>query len=171
MVHVRSVVALRAEGGGVKADIVERIKFLEDKNGRLTPEIVVQDAKNLDSPLHEEFEWNDAKAAAKFRIEQARDLIQRVRVEVKVHEQSIRVPLYVRDPEAKSDEQGYRSIVRLRDERQLAHEALTMEFSRAASAIERARKLSVAFDLESVFVELLEQVENAKAVVEQRVAA
>ena len=44
--------------------------------GRLLPRVVVDEARNEASPLHNSFEWNDSIAGEQWRIEQARRLIQ-----------------------------------------------------------------------------------------------
>lgn len=49
--------------------------------GRLTPSAVVEAARNARSPLHRHFEWNDAKAAQSYRLDQAREIIRVIRVE------------------------------------------------------------------------------------------
>jgi hypothetical protein len=49
--------------------------------GLLRPEDVVKFARNKRTALHGEFEWDDAKASAEYRLEQARKVI-RVAVEL-----------------------------------------------------------------------------------------
>jgi hypothetical protein len=44
--------------------------------GLLKPEDVVQFARNKRTALHSEFEWDDAKASAEYRLEQARRVIR-----------------------------------------------------------------------------------------------
>jgi len=53
----------------------------EAGGGALTPRAVVDGARAPASPLHAHFDWNDAEAAEKWRVEQARDLIRCIRVE------------------------------------------------------------------------------------------
>jgi hypothetical protein len=53
----------------------------DEQKGRLTPKAVVEAARNEKHPLHKHFEWDDAKAAHSYRIEQARELIRVIRVE------------------------------------------------------------------------------------------
>lgn len=67
-----------ARFGGVDAQRVgERIEQLQDeRGGRIRPEEIVQDAESSDSPLHRCFEWNDAKAAQAFRVDQARLILR-----------------------------------------------------------------------------------------------
>lgn len=47
---------------------------------RLTPAVVVAAAEAMDSPLHPCFEWDDALAGYRFRLDQARGLIANIRV-------------------------------------------------------------------------------------------
>ena len=57
----------------------EALRAIQDEEGRLTPDTVLRAAKNPRHPLHDVFEWNDAKAGHAWRVEQARALIARVR--------------------------------------------------------------------------------------------
>jgi hypothetical protein len=49
--------------------------------GRIEPEAVVEAARDPANHLNKHFEWNDTKAAAAHRLEQARGIIRIVRVE------------------------------------------------------------------------------------------
>lgn len=62
--------------------IGEALSVLADvAGGELTPKAVVDSARDEESPLHPHFDWDDAAAAEKWRVEQARDLIRCIRVE------------------------------------------------------------------------------------------
>lgn len=50
------------------------------KGGVLPPEVVVDHARPEKSPIHPCFEWDDAVAAEKHRIDQARQLVRCIRV-------------------------------------------------------------------------------------------
>lgn len=52
--------------------------------GELTPDDVLKDARNGNSPLHSFFEWSDSDAAHQHRLAQARGLIRSV-VAIYVH--------------------------------------------------------------------------------------
>lgn len=55
------------------------IEMLREKfRGELTPEDILDDAKNDNSPLHSFFEWSDSAAAHQHRLQQARGLIRSV---------------------------------------------------------------------------------------------
>lgn len=76
-------------GSHIKGDpqtIGERLSALEAR-GRLTPDAVLCDAKDPGSVLHAHFEWDNNKAAHRWRLEQAGHLIRCVTVTVEQHEQ------------------------------------------------------------------------------------
>ena len=57
-------------------------KLSEKHNGRLKPQYVVDEARSSSSPLHDYFDWDDSVAAEKYRIYQARNLINHITVEI-----------------------------------------------------------------------------------------
>lgn len=60
------------------ANIVgNELKILADNND-LSPESVLETARYEDSPLHDLFEWDDRIAAEKYRLSQARRIIQQI---------------------------------------------------------------------------------------------
>ena len=72
-----------AKLNGVKVDAQvagEHLEELRQVNTRLTPDIVVEDAKDEKSPLHDEFEWDDSIAAGAYRIDQAKFLLRHILV-------------------------------------------------------------------------------------------
>lgn len=50
------------------------------REGVLTPQLVVEEARDPASPLHDRFEWDDTAAGERYRQHQARQLIRTVRV-------------------------------------------------------------------------------------------
>lgn len=54
----------------------ERLKEIEERDGSVTPQAVVEDARPENSVLHSAFEWDDEKAAEAYRIHQAGLLIR-----------------------------------------------------------------------------------------------
>jgi len=62
---------------------------LRQRQGVLTPQIVVEDARPKNSVLHDRFTWDDAEAAEAYRLDQARDLIRSVRVQYVEHDGQI----------------------------------------------------------------------------------
>ncbi len=125
--------------------IREALREIESAEGRLTPEAVIERARDREHPLHDAFEWDNDAAAHKWRLEQARELIRSVKVTIAITEEAVRTTVaYVRDPAA-GQAQGYRSLVALRGDRDGgdAREVILEEFARAAAALRRARDIAV----------------------------
>ena len=53
------------------------LEVLASRNN-LSPESVLESARSEESPLHSLFEWNDEVAAEKYRLNQARQIIQQI---------------------------------------------------------------------------------------------
>lgn len=142
-----------------KRAIKERLQQLErTADGVLTPTVVVEDASNPESILHDQFEWDDAKAAHAHRLDQARVLIRSVRYEEVITDVELPTPRYVHVTfDAKPD--GYMNVDRVKAKAELAREVLNDEIKRASAALERARNVSDALglrdDLEAVLVRLV----------------
>jgi hypothetical protein len=104
----------------------KRLEHLERKHGVLSPNIVLDDAANPRSPLHDAFEWNDRKAAQLQRLERAADIIRMVRVVVRVSDEAQARPrafMLVRN--ATPDEPAqYASISRVLNDKRLSGEVL-----------------------------------------------
>jgi len=60
------------------------IDKLHKKHTGVTPTVLVEDAANPKSPLHGYFNWDDSDAAHKFRVEQARHLLNHLELVVTV---------------------------------------------------------------------------------------
>lgn len=70
----RSITNVQAQEIG---EVLERLRA---QHGKLTPEIVLDEAANPESPLHAAFEWDDVKAAHERRIDMARRVITSIKV-------------------------------------------------------------------------------------------
>jgi hypothetical protein len=138
------------------AEILEEIA---DDDGRLTPDAVIKAATSPRHPLHDYFEWDDKKAGAAYRLDQARDLIAFVRIEVTERNLSARIA-YVRDPSATNGEQGYRATAHLADEKQQAAVAVITELERVLSYLHRAADVADAVNVRLDVQDLLARTEN-----------
>lgn len=85
----------------------ERLHELLSSHGKLTPQLVVKDARKKMSPLHEFFEWDNDEAAKKFRLHQARMLMN-----------SIELKVEVRNEKGKNNEIKVRAFLNVKDEEQ-----------------------------------------------------
>ena len=138
----------------VRQSIDERLQQLYDEHGCLTPDIVIEDARDTESPLHEQFNWDVQEAAMEAWRATARRLIRTVKVQVTIEDtkwdpkaRTILPPIYVRDPSRPSAEQGYARVADLRSDRDRAMAALMYEIDRADAAIRRAREVADALGL------------------------
>jgi hypothetical protein len=126
-----------------------RMQELADLHeGRLTPDLLIEEAKDPESPLHACFEWDTAKASYRYWVVQARQLITSVQVNVKVHRTIVKSVAYVRDPDVPSGKQGYVSIKVLRTDADRARVTICEEFARVAAALERAKVLAKVLGIE-----------------------
>lgn len=140
--------------------IAARLEKIAGLNGgRLTPDAVLKDAQSFNSPLHDQFEWDDGNAAQQWRLQQARELIRSVKVEFQTDTKIVSTVRYVRDPAA-GDSQGYVEVAKLRDERGLAREALKRELGHAMSLFARAKSLAEVFALQDEIVSISGQIEQ-----------
>jgi hypothetical protein len=78
-----------------KAQVVgETLSSLAEESP-LTAEKVVKEAKKIKNPLHEFFEWKDSKAAAEYRLEQARHLMRSIVVQYQPNKDSPLIRAFV----------------------------------------------------------------------------
>jgi hypothetical protein len=80
------------------------------RHGRLTPQIVLDEATPEDAPLHARFEWDDQKAGHGYRLDQARSLIRTVKLRV-IADEVYDVRKYVSIPAKADDPLAARSYV------------------------------------------------------------
>lgn len=130
----------------LRAALEDELKRIaEQASGLLTPDAVVAAAKDPANPLHEEFEWDDAVAAHKHRLSQARHLIRSVRIVER--EERITLRVWVSDPERSARDQGYIQTMILRTKEDEARRALDAEINRVSSSIARAREIALSLGL------------------------
>lgn len=118
-----------------------------EREGTITPDAVVEDARNVASPLHDLFEWDDSKAAHEYRLDQARAIIRTVRVVVNIDNAQVTSVRYVRDPRCESNERGYVSTATLRTQMDIARDAMSAEVSRVLASIARMQDVAIALGL------------------------
>ena len=78
----------------VSADVAGRIcQELNESEGGLTPQKLVDVSRDINHPLHGEFEWDDSIAAEAYRVTQAKQLIRDITI--------------VHDEEEKKSDRGF----------------------------------------------------------------
>lgn len=128
--------SIEAEDAGRELDRIHAT------HGVIEPAIVVKESEPESAPLHPVFEWDDEKAAGKYRIWQARALIRSVRVIPSENEAP--EPVYVHVGEsANTPTAGYQPVsvvVNRPDMFASALSELTQRVSAAQEAVERLQK-------------------------------
>ena len=56
----------------------EELERIYKRDGIITPEKVLEDNTETGTPLHDCFEWDDTTAAHKYRVKQAKEIIQTI---------------------------------------------------------------------------------------------
>ena len=133
--------------------------------GKTSAEAVLADARRPESPIHELYDWDVAKAAHAHWLDRTRQILGLVRIIEHTETTTIRLPRYVKDPAVPTNEPGYVSLEALRIDPVLARRALIAELERVTSALRRARNLSVGLGLEGDCDELLAAVSGLRSVV------
>jgi len=96
----------------ITAEIANAIQALESSRGTLDPKDLVEAARDPDSALHPIiFEHDDQEASDLWRLDLARKLIRRVKLEIVTSEVTLRAHRYVHDVGA--DGSGYRTILKV----------------------------------------------------------
>lgn len=95
-----------------KERMVKELKFLEEQNGKLKPEDVVECAKDIASALHDRFTWDDSVAGHNYRVWQARQLIATVYVKVENRGKQVETRAWVNIDTRDGSERGYVSVQR-----------------------------------------------------------
>jgi hypothetical protein len=142
-----------------KAAAIERCR---DDQGRLTPTFVWMAAKEKDSDLHDEFDWNVQRAAEQTWERRAAELIREVKFTVVYETRKIAVPYYVSDP--RDDQSSYVPVADVSKKPAWAEGVMRDELDRIRASVHRAKALAVAFDLVDMFEHVLEQVTEIERV-------
>ena len=120
----------------LSVEAVQELKVLENRAGKLTPEQVVNAAADKSSALHSCFTWDDSAAAAKWRLDEAREIIRSVRIETVIEERTIRSVAYVHDPGQEQNAAGYINTMKVRKPDVAA--VIRQELNAIAALCERA---------------------------------
>lgn len=128
---------------------------LANEHGHLTPELVVDAARPVDSPIHDLFEWDDSVAGERWRREQARHLIIQCRVTVQTSEdQRVTIRRYTALPINEDPHQPHRYVPTedaLRTDRDLVIQQAKTELDRLR------RKYEALVDFDEVLRDVLHE--------------
>jgi hypothetical protein len=151
----------------------DAIRNLYARDGTVTPDSVIAAARDPKSPLHDRFNWDVEGAAMEHWRDTARQIIRSVRVTVKTEHISFKpkfraAPEFIRDPSAKSSQQGYSRVSELRTDEDRARDAIATEIERADGCIKRAISIGYELGLDTVLRDVEKALDRARAVVKNK---
>lgn len=92
---------------GIKPeDAANELARIQNVYGKITPEVIVREASDKSSPLHSYFEWDDERAGHRWRVQQARILLNNIQVKVVSDGEERQISVF----EVTSSSEGYKSI-------------------------------------------------------------
>lgn len=144
--------------------IAERLQWLKNRDGRLTPRAVVADAQKRNSPLHRHggFQWDIHKAAYRHWLDRARTLIASVDYIFHVDHRTLIVPFYSRDPRLPTNQQGYVSFDELQSNDALASESIDSQLVVALGVLHRVLNMATALGLRDRVMQAIEQIRDLR---------
>jgi hypothetical protein len=132
------------------------IEALEDSSGIVTPERVVDAARDPDHPLHDCFDWDMERAAREHWLDTARSLIREVKIRVRIERRVITSVAYVRDPRLPARQAGYVALTEAARRHDLSRDVLEAELDRCTAALTRARAVASVLGMAADLEDLLE---------------
>jgi hypothetical protein len=142
------------------------IRSLANPQGHIEPAILIEQARDPECILHDEFEWDEGKAAQAHWLDRARELIRIVRIEMVVEHREIRAPWFVIDPDRPPQSRRYIATTMAANDRAKAREIISDEMGRIVAAIRRARAIASVLGLDEELEQLLQQVNTVIAAAE-----
>jgi hypothetical protein len=153
------MIAMKQKAAALKA-------IAKANGGILTPDAVVEHARDPKSILHGDFDWNDQTAAHEQRLNAARRLITSIRVVIEIKNVKVSAISYVRDIRQERGDQGYISVEGLARRKEDAKETLLLELERIIGTVQRTRMIAASLGLESFFEAILEEALQAQMVIQ-----
>lgn len=131
-----------------KKAVADELARINAQHGGLQPSVVVAEAEPKESPLHNEFEWDNKKAGHKYRLMQARTLIRLIVPVIEMPDGSQRADPYVWVPpttaqkeESESNEGVYQPISVVIQDTDAYARALAALVAKMSAAIRAAEEL------------------------------
>ena len=146
-----------------RKEIDAEISHIYNKNGGITPDLVIKAAEDPNNVLHHLFEWDNSKAGNAYRVDQARQIITSVKINIVTESRTISAVSYVRDPRLSNDQQGYISVAKLKTDKDLAKDSIRYEFQRAYAHLHRAKTHAEILGMEDEVSALLNTLEEVMA--------
>lgn len=147
---------MRALTDRQRARLAELESLMEENGGVLPPASVVDYARDPATALHEYFEWDDAAAGEKYRIDQARTLIRATVTVQNINNRDRRIQAFVSIIDDRRNKGGgYRTTVEVMSSEQMRERMLETAKMELAGFKKRYRDLTELADLFEVIDRVL----------------
>lgn len=144
-------------------DTIHAVLTQMERDGRLRPDDVIEEARNSKSPLHGEFTWNVNKAAMITWRSQARALISSFHITVVVHRKEYRIQEFVEAPGKAEREQGYMAFTKIKNQKELAREFFDRELGTASSYVSKTADYARVLGLERQVERVVKDITSLRA--------
>jgi hypothetical protein len=131
--------------------------------GPLTPDRVIDAAKDPRSPLHTWFTWDIKTAAQAYWREQARELIRSVEVTVLVEDRPVKVSYFVRDLRKEIADQGYMELDDLQKSPEWARKHVQQELTAVIERLQRAEGYAAVLRIQDQVATVVRSVRKLSA--------
>ena len=90
----------------------EHIEELEATHGKVTPKLLLDDSRPEDAVLHPLYEWDDYKAAEKYRLSQSGDIVRNLVIvrPVEMEQEERTIPVVTRKDEEVVEVRAFTSV-------------------------------------------------------------
>jgi hypothetical protein len=100
---------LKSLAKGIDPDLaIQELERIDSVYGVLSPENILNESRQPSSILHNLFEWQEDVAAEKYRIQQARFIINNIHIKVIKDGNTSFIPVY--EIVVTNDKRGYKSV-------------------------------------------------------------
>lgn len=140
----------------MKSRMVAEIESLRRQDGLLDPNDVAEAASDPKSALHHRFEWDDTRCGRLYRVEQARQLIRELKIEIRIGPSIIKAPAFV--PTSEKAPNSYRRLDEIDTSTVEADHVVYEELTRLAGHLDRLLRISLALDRQPKVHEFLRSV-------------
>lgn len=139
----------------------EIARLIKKYKRTITPEELVEEAREADSPLHDMFEWDGTRAAALYWLYQARQVLREYRIvvithdvgEVRViHKPPTEIKGVVHDPRADPGEARYRDTTSIKPESRDSFKVVLRDIQHPRTALGNLLELSNYWQLDTTML-------------------
>lgn len=133
-----------------------------NEDGDIKPDRVIEEAKQLESPLHDCFEWDIKKAALEAWRSRARQIISSFTVTLIVNRTEYRVSEFVENPIKSPKDQGYVSFEMVKKDAAMTSALFDRELAIADTYVRKAQTYAGALGLSRKVQAIIHKIQSVR---------